>query len=63
MGWHPYLRIISGDRSQARVHLPTDLYGVVDTIDGRPTGGASTPTEVHFGGRTASRSLAHGRET
>ena len=26
------------DRSQARVHLPADLYGVVDTIDGRPTG-------------------------
>ncbi len=38
MGWHPFLRILSGDRAQARVHLPADLYGVVDTIDGRPTG-------------------------
>jgi len=38
MGWHPYLRIISGERSQARVHLPASRYGVVDTIDGRPTG-------------------------
>jgi aldose 1-epimerase len=38
MGWHPFLRIVSGDRAQARVHLPADLYGVVDTIDGRPTG-------------------------
>jgi len=38
MGWHPFLRIVSGDRTQARVHLPADLYGVVDTIDGRPTG-------------------------
>jgi aldose 1-epimerase len=38
MGWHPFLRIVSGDRSQARVHLPARLYGVVDTIDGRPTG-------------------------
>jgi aldose 1-epimerase len=38
MGWHPFLRILSGDRSQARVHLPASLYGVVDTIDGRPTG-------------------------
>jgi aldose 1-epimerase len=49
MGWHPYLRIISGDRSQARVHLPTDLYGVVDKIDGRPTGElrevANTPND------------------
>ena len=38
MGWHPFLRILSGDRAQARVHLPADLYTVVDTIDGRPTG-------------------------
>jgi aldose 1-epimerase len=38
MGWHPYLRIPSGDRSQARVHLPADKYTVVDTVDGRPTG-------------------------
>ena len=38
IGWHPFLRIISGDRSQARVHLPAERYGAVDTIDGRPTG-------------------------
>jgi aldose 1-epimerase len=38
MGWHPFLRIVSGDRGQARVHLPADLYGVVDAVDGRPTG-------------------------
>jgi len=38
IGWHPYLRIISGDRTQARVHLPASFYGVVDKIDGRPTG-------------------------
>jgi len=38
LGWHPFLRIVSGDRTQARVHLPADLYGVVDKIDGRPTG-------------------------
>lgn len=38
MGWHPYLRIVSGDRSQARVHIPAESYGVVDTIDGHPTG-------------------------
>jgi aldose 1-epimerase len=38
MGWHPFLRIVSGERAQARVHLPAELYGVVDTIDGRPTG-------------------------
>jgi galactose mutarotase-like enzyme len=49
MGWHPFLRIVSGERSQARVHLPAALYGVVDTIDGRPTGElrsvANTPND------------------
>jgi galactose mutarotase-like enzyme len=38
MGWHPYLKIVSGDRAQARVHIPADEYTVVDTVDGRPTG-------------------------
>lgn len=38
MGWHPFLKIISGDRSQARVHIPGDEYTAVDTVDGRPTG-------------------------
>jgi len=49
MGWHPYLRIPSGDRSQARVHLPATIYTVVDKIDGRPTGElrdvANTPND------------------
>jgi aldose 1-epimerase len=49
IGWHPFLRIISGDRAQARVHLPAQLYGVVDKIDGRPTGElqdvANTPND------------------
>src|SRR5579859_651876 len=49
MGWHPYLGIISGDRAQAAVHLPAQLYGVVDKIDGRPTGElrdvANTPND------------------
>jgi aldose 1-epimerase len=38
MGWHPFLRIVSGDRTQARVHIPGDQFTVVDKIDGRPTG-------------------------
>jgi galactose mutarotase-like enzyme len=52
MGWHPFLRILSGDRSQARVHLPASFYGVVDTIDGRPTGElrevTDTPNDYRF---------------
>jgi galactose mutarotase-like enzyme len=38
MGWHPYLKIISGDRAQARVHIPGSEFTAVDTVDGRPTG-------------------------
>jgi galactose mutarotase-like enzyme len=42
MGWHPYLKIISGDRAQALVHIPGSEYTVVDTVDGRPTGELAT---------------------
>lgn len=38
IGWHPYLVIPSGDRSQARVHIPASRFSRLDTIDGRPTG-------------------------
>ncbi|HSS98266.1 MAG TPA: aldose 1-epimerase [Terriglobales bacterium] len=36
-GWHPYFAIPSGDRSQARLHIPGHLRSVVDT-DGLTTG-------------------------
>ncbi len=38
IGWHPYLAIPSGNRSQARVHIPAGTRAEVDTVDGRPTG-------------------------
>jgi aldose 1-epimerase len=38
IGWHPYLAIPSGDRSQARVHIPASMVTRIDKIDGRPTG-------------------------
>ena len=38
VGWHPYLAIPSGDRSQARVHIPAAMRAEVDAIDGRTTG-------------------------
>lgn len=38
IGWHPYLAIPSGDRAQARVHIPASMLTRIDTIDGRPTG-------------------------
>jgi galactose mutarotase-like enzyme len=38
IGWHPYLAIPSGDRSQARVHVPASTIARLDTKDGLTTG-------------------------
>jgi galactose mutarotase-like enzyme len=57
IGWHPYLRIISGDRAQARVHLPADMYAVVDKIDGRPTGELKPVEGTHNDYRSPSGGL------
>jgi aldose 1-epimerase len=38
VGWHPYLAILSGDRSQARLHVPSSLRSVVNNTDGLTTG-------------------------
>lgn len=37
-GWHPYFAIPSGDRSQARLHVPGSLRSVVNNTDGLTTG-------------------------
>ena len=37
-GWHPYFAIPSGDRSQARLHIPGCLRAVVNNTDGLTTG-------------------------
>ena len=40
IGWHPYFSLPSGDRSQARVHLPARSRGIVNNYDDvLPTGG------------------------
>ena len=39
IGWHPYFNIPSGDRSQAKVHIPGEELAVVDNYDNVfPTG-------------------------
>jgi aldose 1-epimerase len=39
IGWHPYFRLPSGDRTQARVHVPALARAVVDNdVDVLPTG-------------------------
>jgi aldose 1-epimerase len=38
IGWHPYLAIPSGDRTQARVHVPAATIARLDDKDGLTTG-------------------------
>jgi galactose mutarotase-like enzyme len=39
IGWHPYFNIPSGDRTQARLHIPGSQYATVDNYDNVfPTG-------------------------
>ena len=39
IGWHPYFALPSGDRTQARIHIPAADYAVVDNYDNVfPTG-------------------------
>ena len=33
IGWHPYFNIPSGDRTQARLHVPSDVYAQVNNYD------------------------------
>jgi aldose 1-epimerase len=33
IGWHPYFAIPSGDRTQARLHIPATMFAVVDNYD------------------------------
>jgi aldose 1-epimerase len=39
IGWHPYFNLPSGDRTQARIHIPAENYAHVDNYDNVfPTG-------------------------
>lgn len=33
IGWHPYFNIPSGDRTQARLHVPAEVYAQVNNYD------------------------------
>jgi galactose mutarotase-like enzyme len=33
IGWHPYFAILSGDRAQARLHIPAKMLAVVNNYD------------------------------
>ncbi len=43
IGWHPYFLLPSGDRAQARLHLPGDLRAVMNNYDDTFTTGQRVP--------------------
>lgn len=43
IGWHPYFRLISGDRRQARLHIPARRRVAVDNYDEVLPTGATLP--------------------
>lgn len=62
IGWHPYLAIPGGDRSQARIHIPAATIARLDDKDGLTTGDldpvAGTPRDFSAPeGRTLDESL------
>jgi galactose mutarotase-like enzyme len=54
MAWHPYFNIPSGDRAQARVHIPAKTFAEVDNYDNVfPTGKLSKVDGTKFDFRAA----------
>jgi galactose mutarotase-like enzyme len=47
-GWHPYFAIPSGDRSQAKLHIPGSLRSVVNNTDGLTTGELQSVQDTAF---------------
>lgn len=73
LGWHPYAAIRSGDRSQARLHLPTAMYAEADKsevvtgkllpVKGTPydfTAPAGAPLDAGFFANFSKLDFAHG---
>jgi galactose mutarotase-like enzyme len=49
IGWHPYFRLPSGQRDQARLHIPSTLRALVDNYDTvLPTGDVQTVTNTPY---------------
>jgi aldose 1-epimerase len=57
IGWHPYFSIPSGDRSQARLHVPAARRALVNKTDARTTGEFEPVENTAFDFRSADGSL------
>ncbi len=51
IGWHPYFAIPSGDRKQARLHVPAEKLAVVNNYDDVFPTGKLVPVKTYEGGK------------
>jgi galactose mutarotase-like enzyme len=51
IGWHPYFNIPSGDRKQARLHVPADSLALVNNYDDVFPTGQIVPVKTYEGGK------------
>jgi galactose mutarotase-like enzyme len=51
IGWHPYFAIPSGDRKQARLHIPAEKLAVVNNYDDVFPTGKLVPVKTYEGGK------------
>jgi aldose 1-epimerase len=51
IGWHPYFAIPSGDRKQARLHVPAEKLALVNNYDDVFPTGKLVPVKTYEGGK------------
>jgi aldose 1-epimerase len=51
IGWHPYFAIPSGDRTQARLHVPAEKLALVNNYDDVFPTGQLVPVKTYEGGK------------
>jgi len=51
IGWHPYFAIPSGDRTQARLHVPAEKLALVNNYDDVFPTGEIVPVKTYQGGK------------
>ncbi|HEY0794281.1 MAG TPA: aldose 1-epimerase, partial [Acidisarcina sp.] len=51
IGWHPYFAIPSGDRKQARLHVPAEKMALVNNYDDVFPTGQIVPVKTYMGGK------------
>lgn len=51
IGWHPYFAIPSGDRTQARLHVPAEKLALVNNYDDVFPTGKLVPVKTYEGGK------------